>query len=288
MCNRNILKILFLVLFGLIQNVKAEVRKYDCCSGKCTCTYDSEKLTLDFTPKAGAEGEILMSEFDTRDCNLTVKTMTVAEGIHGARTDGWGYIALYINATADSVVKLPSTFHTQGAIFGNSPFTTVDLSAIQNQDQNVNISISGTGLKNIILSEDSDVRVSIDYATNNYLHPNNIEIECQGTDKSVCMGKIQNLQTDAEGNKYMTIAGHKVPITADYFKGYDNNGEYVEYSEKGKKVFNSPIGDYSFYDENGKYIGSFMANGQKRRIYNVDEAIAVVSGNKNTFSIKYQ
>ena len=76
------------------------------------------------------------------------------------------------------------------------------------------------------------------------------------------------------------------------FNEYNSDGKLIaKYSSDGtfKTYSYAPNGDYTIYDENGKSLGNFMENGEKRRIYHVDEAVAVVSKNgKNTFSIKYK
>ena len=74
------------------------------------------------------------------------------------------------------------------------------------------------------------------------------------------------------------------------FYEYDTNGKIKEvyYSNGEHKKF-SANGDYTLYDKNGNNLGVFKSDGTKRRIYNVDEATAVVKkGAKNNFSIKYR
>lgn len=79
------------------------------------------------------------------------------------------------------------------------------------------------------------------------------------------------------------------------------DGNFYDYDEKGKlkgvyslngeqkKYQYQANGDYTLYDKDGNNLGRFMANGQKRRIYTVDEAIPIVTqGAKNTFSIRYR
>ena len=90
------------------------------------------------------------------------------------------------------------------------------------------------------------------------------------------------------------------------YLGYDLNlisedGNFYDYDEKGKlqgvyysdgksQTYKySPNGDYTLYDKNGNFLGHFMSNGEKRRIYSVDEATAVTQkGSKNRFIIKYR
>ena len=88
------------------------------------------------------------------------------------------------------------------------------------------------------------------------------------------------------------MAGNTIPLTVDYYVAYDEHGNLIEeWDENGKKAYAYKYfgnGDYSKYDENGNFLGNFMSDGSKRRIYNVNEAVAVVKDNKNTFSIKYR
>ena len=64
---------------------------------------------------------------------------------------------------------------------------------------------------------------------------------------------------------------------------YDINGKKYLLTSDGKLSLKNSDGSISLYNKNGKLIGI-----QGKRILTVDEASALVKGNKNTFSIRYR
>lgn len=76
------------------------------------------------------------------------------------------------------------------------------------------------------------------------------------------------------------------------FYDYDEKGKLqgVYYSDGKSQTYKySSNGDYALYDSDGNFLGNFMSNGQKRRIYSVNEAVAITTkGPKNRFIIKYR
>ena len=84
-------------------------------------------------------------------------------------------------------------------------------------------------------------------------------------------------------------SGEKALEFAELLK--EKTGLPIEmWDENGKKTYSYNYlanGDYKKYHSDANFLGSFMADGSKRRIYTVDEA-AAVTGGKNTFSIKYR
>ena len=176
-------------------------------------------------------------------------------------------------------VQTPSTFdtldHTSESYktpFWYNQFGTVDLSEIKNLD----LWLPTQANQNIILDPNSNVTVS---STVYYDWPNTskykLTIQCKGADLKAC----QDMVTTGKN------------LSVEYYQGTDEKGNIVEVWDKnGKKTYSYNYlanGDYKKYDGDGNFLGSFMADGSKRRIYRVDEA-AAVTGLKNTFSIKYR
>lgn len=75
------------------------------------------------------------------------------------------------------------------------------------------------------------------------------------------------------------------------FYDYDSNNKLkgVYYADGNFNTYDyQPNGDYKLYGTSGEFLGNFMENGQKRRIYNIEEATAVVNRDKNTFKVWYR
>ena len=133
-------------------------------------------------------------------------------------------------------------------------------------------------VKNVIVSGDSNLQISLSSAYGNY--PSNVVIQCKGTDLKACTDQI-------------SYPANITAITPEYYKNRDTKGNIIEqWGPEGKKTYSYKYyanGDYMKYDGDGNFLGHFTSNGSKRRIYSVEEATAVVqNGAKNTFSIKYR
>jgi hypothetical protein len=123
----------------------------------------------------------------------------------------------------------------------------------------------------------------------------NVDIQCKGN-----LEKCETILASAK-NQLLKNGG---TLNVDYWKGYDQDGNWNEWSKKGLTIYNedmnpiaiygfdrkllssynyNPDGSTSIYDSNGKLIGI-----HGKRILTVDEASALVKNNKNTFSIRYK
>ena len=74
----------------------------------------------------------------------------------------------------------------------------------------------------------------------------------------------------------------------DYDQDHKLKGIYYADGTKKTYVYDTN-GDYALYDNDGNFLGHFMSNGEKRRIYTVNEATAITKkGAKNKFIIQYR
>ncbi len=240
------------------------------CSGKCTWVYNDKDQSFVVTLNEGANGDIILGKNYVYGDIGKIKTISIPEGITGLSP----YTFNDMSAEEGTTLKLPSTITSFGwAALSGLPFETVDISEVK-----VDVTLSGNQLETVILGE-NNTHLLFDFGYNPP-HPD-IKILCKSTDLNTCSSKI---------SKGMWCGDLKVDT--DFYKGYDEHGNLIEeWDENGKKAYSYKYfqnGDYSKYDENGNFLGNFMSDGSKRRIYMIDEAVAVVKDNKNTFSIIYR
>ncbi len=269
----------------LTANTWAEKYTGSECHGTCTYEYDSETYTMTFSgtgditgARANGGGGYDFFEYMQKK-GMLVKNLIINEGITGATvgfTMGWG--------TSDGILKIPSTFvHTTWGnylpVIWDNNFGTIEVSP-NTSEQTVYMPLGMTNSHTLIITASDNMNYTIERFingndSNNWGFPEHIQVKCRG-DIQKCQSMIKNRNTN---------------VTYEYYIGYDNNGNPIEiWDENGKKTYSYKYlanGDYKKYDGDGNFLGSFMADGSKRRIYRVDEATAVTEG-KNTFSIKYR
>ena len=151
-------------------------------------------------------------------------------------------------------------------------------------------------LQELIIGENSKLgKTQTDTAIGTYvgvMRVDHLVISCKGGIEK-CQTK-QNLFTDigiSTDFRFYEEKDSNGKITLKYEKGgyktYDSHGNITgKYDLEGNILETyayNPDGSILTYDTNGKLIGI-----QGKRILTVDEASALVKGNKNTFSIRYR
>ena len=246
-----------------------------CLNNNCTFCYNSKTEDLRIVPNSDVqEGDAVIIKSNVWN---HANNVTIEEGITGSEPCIFGYGE---GSCATCTLKIPSTFNdlrtswyrNQPEPFWYNSFGTVDLS----DAKNLNLSLPTEKSQKIILDPNSNVTVN----SSVWYNPQNtskikLTIQCKGADLKAC----QDMVTTGKN------------LSVEYYQGTDEKGNIVEVWDKnGKKTYSYNYlanGDYKKYDGDGNFLGSFMADGSKRRIYRVDEA-AAVTGLKNTFSIKYR
>ena len=243
-----------------------------CVNNNCTFCYNSTTQDLRIVPNSdvqkGDAVDIGLHNWDT----LPTKNVTIEEGITGSTRWVFGYGGTVGCTTC--ILKLPSTFQREitdsyNTPFWNNQFGIIDLSDVQNLGISLPTDVSS---QTIILNPNSNVTVSAGGAYQG-TSGKGLTIQCKGTDLKAC----QDMVTTSKN------------LSVEYYKAYDEKGNIIEeWTPQGKRSYTyANNGDYAIYDSDGNFLGNFMADGSKRRIYTVDEA-AAVTGGKNTFSIKYR
>ena len=286
---KKILTIIIIITF-FVQYAKAETLTGTDCNNKCIWEYDTTTNDIIIKPKPGVVGDIhIATSFSNNFPNLnngnkpTIRNATIAEGITSIDSN------VFDSAKAKTygTLKFP---HSLKKITQNGGtdvyFRTVELD-MENLEHISTLNFRA--VENLIITPAEGKSLPAGSLGRLYgsgtlwgSHWENyapLNISCRG-DLELCRQNVAAVRGS-------------LPGTIDYYKGYDENGNLIEiWDENGKKTYSYTYannGDYAMYDGDGNFMGNFMADGSKRRIYTVDDATnAVGKNNKNTFSIRYR
>ena len=255
------------------------------CGTNCIYTYDPKSETLTYSvADSNDPTPAVINKSDMRfELSGPATNVTISEGIQKIEwKDSW-YCTFSRDDSTGKLILPHSLLKLENHSFGNLKFSQIEINSDQAVFESGAFRFNPNANSTLILSENSNASFNKDILYGSYqgqyFSPASLNIACKGNPNE-CLKKFQSLRGIDQNI-----------ITADYYKGYDKNGNLIEIWDKnGKKTYSYTYannGDYAMYDGDGNFMGNFMADGSKRRIYTVDEATAV-TGRKNTFSIRYR
>lgn len=249
------------------------------CGGQCTWYFDTVSQDLVIKPNPGATGNLTVSNTYGHSYGKTyigteIKNVTIAEGITGLNP-------IAVNSWANpigygSTLTLPTSLTqiaSQGGIdlyFSTLIMPTENLQTIK--------SLSLRRINNLVLTPSEGKTLPANFFgrrlndTINY----GINIICNG-DINLCKQMVAAAKAQEERNG-ITFSYEQRDSNGNTLATYDSNGNLLT------SYAYHDDGSVSTYDASGKLIAL-----QGKKIFSVDEATALVSGNgKNKFTIKYR
>lgn len=271
------------------------------CGGKCTWYYDTTTRDVKFEKNANVpDGEEVIIPANLYRGGITgwsndaekraMRNVTIGEGITGMEKWALASYGGYTTGAAGGTLTLPSTYknnpeHTgvYGAELWNVSFGTIDASAIKD----THLYIPSSASKNVILDPNSNVTTLFESSYGKY--PEKINVVCKGE-----LAKCESMIT--------LQRGATTEVTSEYYKGIGKDGNYEEWSDAGKAVYEDetkqkPLGKYDFagnqigryeYDGGGNLVAAYE-NGKalyERTHYTPPEAAAAMPDKNAKYSIK--
>ncbi len=244
------------------------------CGKNCRYTYSNGTLIYTGT---GPNNSGVITEINRSCCNDyglsgEIENIIIEEGITTIQTNGWGVVN---GGNGKGYVKIPSTMTSLPLNAIGGFFETIEINSKNLAVGDSAFKFRGDDVK-IILSGDADISFDryacYDNSHSNAIYPDKLTILCKGKPQE-CLEKFGHALDSMTGT-----------ISADYYKGLNEDGNWEVWSDSGKAVY----ADSSMQKLIAKY--DFDGNQIKpKRIYTVLEAEeALGKNNRNTFKLKYQ